>query len=100
MSTTSLNPVPSLDRYVSFIGLDCDAKAAALVAGLRAAMAARAEPDPFWVYFEAKLEGRRGPRHDALYQVHSNLNDLRALIERAAADGLVDLIEALELECC
>lgn len=91
---------PALDRYVSFIGLDCDAKAEALVAGLRAAMAGADRSDPFWDYFAAKLDGRRGPRHDALYQVHCHLNDLRELAGRWDQAALIDLIDNLEVDCC
>lgn len=99
-ATTAANPAPTLDRYVSFLGLDCDAKAAALIGGLRTAMTAPGRADPFWDYFAAKLDGRRGPRHDALYFVHCHLNDLRDLSDRWGLAHLIELIENLEVECC
>ena len=97
MSQSTMNPAP--DRYVTFIGLDCDAKAHAIVERLRACAAAGRE-DPFWTYFAGKLDGRRGPAHDELYHIHCHLNDLRDLLERWRDAELSDLLEALEVECC
>ncbi len=89
-----------LDRYVSFIGLDCDGKAERFAAALHAALADANAADPFWTYFRAKLEGDRGPSHDALYHIHCHLNDLRDLLERTGRGDLIELLEALEHECC
>jgi hypothetical protein len=97
---TAANPIAIRDRYVSFIGLDCDAKAAALVGGLCAAMTAPGRADPFWDYFAAKVDGRRGPRHDALYLIHCHLNDLRDLADRWGLAHMIELIDHLEVECC
>ena len=91
---------PALDRYLSFVGLDCDAKAAQIVADLQGAMATPGRQDPFWDYFAAKLAGERGPSHDALYHIHCHLNDLRDLLERWQEADLVALLDALETECC
>ena len=73
---------PELDRYVSFIGLDCDAKAQALIGELRSRQLGASRQDPFWDYFQAKLDGDQGPSHDVLYHIHCHLNDLRELRER------------------
>ncbi|TVQ87876.1 MAG: N(2)-fixation sustaining protein CowN [Chromatiaceae bacterium] len=94
-----ISPDPQPDRYVSFVGIACDARAQHLVDGLRAA-AATAAADPFWDYFADKLAGRRGPQHDALYHIHSHLNDLRELAARWERADLADLVEALEVDCC
>jgi hypothetical protein len=93
-----------LDRYVSFIGLDCDGKAERFVAALRESLGDGTHADPFWLYFRAKLDGERGPAHDALYHIHANLNPLRDMLDRAL-DGidhatLIELLDALEHECC
>lgn len=94
------DPETTLDRYISFIGLDCDAKAREMVRRLRLAMAGEGRRDPFWDYFQSKLDGDRGPAHDELYHVHSHLNDLRDLVERWGEEELAVLLEDLETECC
>jgi hypothetical protein len=90
---------PAADRYVTFVGLDCDGKAHTIVERLRTAANAGRE-DPFWTYFAAKLDGESGPAHDALYHIHSHLNDLRDLLQRWREPELAALLEALETECC
>jgi N(2)-fixation sustaining protein CowN len=97
---TELTPENPQDRYISFIGLDCDAKASQLVDCLRLAMGKDGRSDPFWDYFAAKLDGTKGPAHDALYHVHSHLNDLRDLLGRWGETDLDALLETLEVECC
>jgi hypothetical protein len=89
-----------LDRYVSFIGLDCDAKAQALVGTLREAMGRPGRQDRFWDYFQAKLDGSKGAVHDELYLIHCHLNDLRDLLDRWGEPDLATLLETLEVECC
>ena len=91
---------PALDRYLSFVGLDCDAKARQLVEALRQAMEGNGRQDPFWDYFSAKLRGEKGPAHDELYHLHCHLNDLRDLLERWHEGELAALLESLEVECC
>lgn len=91
---------PTSDRYLSFVGLDCDAKARALVEALREAMSKEGRSDPFWDYFQAKLNGTQGPTHDALYHLHCHLNDLRDLLDRWAEPELGELLETLEVTCC
>lgn len=89
-----------LDRYISFIGLDCDGKAERFTAAMREALETGADVDPFWAYFRAKLDGERGPAHDALYHIHANLNPVREMLLRAERPDLVELLETLEHECC
>ena len=88
------------DRYISFRDIDCDGNAERFVTALRSAMRAGERDDPFWSYFEAKLEGRNGPKHDALYHIHCNLNPLRELLERWEESELEAMLQALEVECC
>lgn len=91
---------PVTDRYVSFLGLDCDAKARQMVETLREAMTRDGRTDAFWGYFESKLNGTKGPAHDELYHIHCHLNDLRDLLERLDEPGLAEVLETLEVECC
>lgn len=88
------------DRYISFRDIDCDGNAERFVTALAIAMRADDRDDPFWSYLEAKLEGRNGPRHDALYHIHCHLNPLRELLERWDEPELKAMLEALEVECC
>jgi len=97
---SDLNEHPATDRYLSFVGLDCDAKAQELVGALRAVMGKEGRQDPFWDYFEAKLNGTKGPAHDELYHLHCHLNDLRDLLDRWDEPSLAALLETLEVECC
>lgn len=97
---TDTNSGTPLDRYVSFVGLDCDTRARQLVEGLRHTMGRSGRADPFWDYFAAKLGGTRGPARDDLYHIHSHINDLRDLLERWGEADLAILLEALEVECC
>jgi hypothetical protein len=91
---------PVTDRYLSFIGLDCDAKARRMAEALRLAMTKDGRDDRFWDYFAAKLRGETGPAHDALYHIHCHLNDLRDMLERWDEPDLAGLLETLEVECC
>lgn len=98
---TELTDHHATDRYVSFLGLDCDTKARQLVDTLRQAMTRDGRQDPFWDYFAAKLNGTQGPtHHDALYHIHCHLNDLRDLFERWDEADLAAMLESLEIECC
>lgn len=100
MVKTESNNDTTTDRYLSFVGLDCDAKARELVAALREAMGRDGRADPFWDYFQAKLNGTKGPAHDELYHLHCHLNDLRDLLDRWDEPDLAQLLETLEVECC
>jgi hypothetical protein len=88
------------DRYVSFLGLDCDQRAKRFVAELRGLMQDPNRQDPFWTYLAAKLDGQSGPAHDELYHIHCHLNDIRDLLDRLAAPELVAELDVLETECC
>ncbi|WP_295446588.1 N(2)-fixation sustaining protein CowN [uncultured Thiodictyon sp.] len=94
------NDGATTDRYRSFVGLDCDAKARELVEALREAMGRDDRADPFWDYFQAKLNGTKGPTYDELYHLHCHLNDLRDLLERWDEASLAALLEDLEVNCC
>lgn len=88
------------DRYISFLGLDCDRRAERFVAGLRDLMLDPDRADPFWTYLVAKLNGEAGPAHDELYHIHCHLNDIRDLLDRLDAPELMAELDVLETECC
>jgi len=97
---TEANPATPPDRYVSFIGLDCDAKAAQLMALIRRHIDSPERSNAFWEYFKKKAAGGSGPRPDALFLIHSNLNQIRELFETYADTEALDLLERIEEECC
>jgi N(2)-fixation sustaining protein CowN len=89
-----------LDRYVSFIGLDCDAKATRLVELIHAHIDKSKYNAPFWEYFKKKAAGSFGPRPDNLLLIHSHLNEIRELFEQIADTEGMNLLDQLEQECC
>ncbi|MDO6387193.1 MULTISPECIES: N(2)-fixation sustaining protein CowN [Uliginosibacterium] len=88
------------ERYVSFVGLDCDAKAAELMRHIRRYIDDPAHSNAFWEYFKKKAEGGSGPRPDDLFLVHSNLNQIRELFEDKADPEALALLDRIEQECC
>ncbi|MDQ7990423.1 MAG: N(2)-fixation sustaining protein CowN [Candidatus Dactylopiibacterium sp.] len=88
------------DRYVSFLGLDCNGQARRLVAMLRPYMAPDAEPNAFWQLFARKLDPQGGPRHDELFLIHAHINILRDQLEAADHLEALLLLDQIEQECC
>lgn len=88
------------DRYLSFIGLNCDQRAERFIEDLRGLMCEPDRTDPFWTYLAAKLDGEKGPAHDELYHIHCHLNDIRDLLDRLDAPELIAELDVLETECC
>ncbi|MBK1645362.1 hypothetical protein CKO25_12055 [Thiocapsa imhoffii] len=98
-----MNPQPQptdLDRYRSFLGLDCAGRAERFVKALRVFMHDADHDDPFWSYLVAKLDGESGPTHDPLYHIHCHLNDIRDLLDRLDEPQLSAELDVLETECC
>ncbi|PAT00482.1 MAG: N(2)-fixation sustaining protein CowN [Candidatus Dactylopiibacterium carminicum] len=88
------------DRYVSFIGLDCDGQARRLVGMLRPYMEDEARSNAFWQLLARKLNPVSGPRHDELFLIHAHLNILRDQLEAADDVEALLLLDKIELECC
>lgn len=97
-SDTPSAPLP--DRYVSFLGLDCDAKARRLMDYIRRHIDEPGRSNAFWDYFKKKAVGGSGPRPDELFLVHSNLNQIRELLEERGDDEALALLDRIEEECC
>ncbi|ARE41670.1 hypothetical protein RGUI_3529 [Rhodovulum sp. P5] len=88
----------SPDRYVSFVGINCDEKADRLMAMLKARME---ETDSRWVgYFTKKLEEKRRMGNDNLYFVGSQVNSLSAFFEEIEDEAAEALLWDLEQNCC
>ncbi|MBK1649589.1 N(2)-fixation sustaining protein CowN [Rhabdochromatium marinum] len=91
----------TLDRYISFAGIDCDQRAQQLVARVRQHMASLAEGSQWRDYFATKLAEAERRGHDELYFVGSQVNALRELFALFEDDEWGhELLEALEEECC
>ena len=86
------------DRYLSFLGLDCNGNADRMMAVLAANM----ETSEFrWVgYFAQKLEEKRRMGTDNLYFVGSQVNALHAFLEGQDDASGLDLLWHLEQNCC
>jgi hypothetical protein len=93
-------PCKKTDRYVSFIGLDCDAKAGRVMARIEEISAKPDAHNKFWDYFFKKRAGEIGPKSDDLFLIHSNLNQIRELFEEWGSDDDVAMLDQIEEECC
>jgi hypothetical protein len=87
-------------RYISFIGLDCDVKAAQLMAFIHHHVGDPAHSNAFWEYFKKKASGGSGPKPDDLFLIHSNLNQIRELFEQREDNEALMLLDRIETECC
>ena len=88
------------DRYVSFIGLDCDAKAREMMSHVRRYIDDPQHTNAFWEYFKKKAAGGSGPAPDDLFLIHSNLNQIRELFELHEDETALNLLDRIEQECC
>ena len=88
------------DRYISFVGLDCNGQAHRLIAMLLPYMDDPARSNGFWQLFAKKLSPTSGPRHDELFLIHAHINILRDQLEMHADTAALQLLEQIEQECC
>lgn len=88
------------DRYVSFIGLDCDAKATRLLAYVHHYIDRPEHNNAFWEYFKCKAAGLAGPQPDDLFLVHCHLNQIRELFEAQEDAEALAFLDKIEQECC
>lgn len=90
----------TIDRYVSFDGIDCDGKARRLMEVIERRMADSGAEHPFLKYFMAKRQPRSGPAPDELFLIHSNINQIREFFEQCGDQESLALLMQLEEECC
>jgi len=88
------------DRYLSFIGMECDAKAIEMMRRIRHYIDDPQHSNAFWEYFKNKAAAGSGPRPDALFLIHSNLNQIRELFEDKDDGEALRLLDNIEHECC
>ncbi|MFZ2162953.1 MAG: N(2)-fixation sustaining protein CowN [Sideroxyarcus sp.] len=90
----------TIDRYVSFDGIDCNGNASRVMAMIERNLAESEKNNPFWDYFTAKRKPRSGPPPDDLFLVHCHINQIRELFEERADAEALALLALLEEECC
>lgn len=100
MSCACGKPVAETDRYVSFVGIDCDGQALRFIDMLRPYMDDPAKSNAFWVRFAEKLNPQSGPSHDELFLIHAHINILRDQLEAADDVKALLLLDKIESECC
>jgi len=88
------------DRYLSFVGLDCDTKARNVMACIDLHLAIPERNNAFWEYFSQKRSGLKGPKPDDLFLIHSSINQVRELFETWQDEAGLQLLDQLEAECC
>jgi hypothetical protein len=88
------------DRYVTFLGLNCDGKAREIMALVDRHLAIPGRNTLFWDYFARKRSGGSGPKPDDLFLIHSNLQEVRGLFETLEDDDALELLDQLEEKCC
>lgn len=87
------------DRYVSFLGLDCDGRARQVMACVDRLLAA-GHGNAYWDYFQKKRQPASGPRPDDLLLLHTSINQVRELFETAEDAPALALLDDLEQTCC
>lgn len=96
-----MNTLPNtLDRYLSFTGMDCDTRARELLTHVQHVIAAPQTPSSWASYFAAKLAEAEHRGQDALYFVGSQINTLRELFAQLDDDAAIAQLEYLEEACC
>lgn len=88
------------DRYVSFIGIDCDGNAARVMALIEHYAATDTHASAFWDYFLAKRQPKSGPKPDDLFLIHTNINQIYDLFEAAEDEEALARLSWLEVNCC
>ncbi|MGC9420607.1 MAG: N(2)-fixation sustaining protein CowN [Rhodovulum sp.] len=88
----------TLDRYVSFQGIDCDGNADRLMDILSRQMTDAESP---WVeYFDRKLAEKQRMGADNLHFIGSQMNTLSAFFEELGDAEALKLLSHLEETCC
>lgn len=90
----------TIDRYVTFIGIDCDGNAARVMELIERYAADPVHASPFWDYFLAKRQPKSGPKPDELFLIHTNINQIYELFHAVDDDRALALLEWVEYNCC
>ena len=88
------------DRYISFLGLDCDQKARRITQYIETYAENSPDSSPLSEYFQTKLEDRISLGQDELFFACSQINTIRTLLEEHGDIEALDLLEQIEEDCC
>ena len=90
----------SADRYVSFCGIDCNKQANTLMEKLKQQIKELDPGNPWCRYFEQKFTQQAKIKHDNLFFVGSQLNNLYDFFEEIEDQEALNMLWKLEMECC
>lgn len=91
---------PTVDRYLTFKGLNCDGKAAQILERIQQCLDQSDSASPWQTYFRLKLERRQALGQDALFFVGSQITQIREFFEAYNDQEALALIERVEEDCC
>lgn len=87
----------SLERYESFLNIDCAAKCARVMEALMVHI--EAGDNPFWTYFMKKREQHHAEHLDDLRVLHSYLPTIREILDEKGDAHALALLADLEESC-
>lgn len=91
----------TVDRYISFCGIHCDAKADELMERLEKSLTSSEGTAGQWQeYFARKRAEQRKMQQDNLHFVGSQINTLAAYFEHIEDEQSLSLLWYLEEQCC
>ncbi len=93
----------AIDRYVTFMGIDGEGNSRRLLAMLIRHIDDPSKTNPFWEKFRQKLgtvDAGGGPGSDALFLVHSYINNFYELFEQYDDQEALQLLRRIEMESC
>lgn len=96
MNTATANT----DRYVTFIGINCDVNADTLIQKLEMHLSAEHGEANWHTYFRQKRAQQAKMQHDNLYFIGSQMNNLYAYFEQCEDKDALALLWQIEQECC
>jgi len=94
------------DRYVTYKNIDCEGNARQLMTLLLRHIDDPGKSNPFWEKFRAMLarigqpETNGGRCIDALFLIHTYINNLYELFEEHDDTQALELLDRIERECC
>lgn len=91
---------PTVDRYVTFQGLNCDANAEQILHRIQQHLDQADAASPWQDYFCLKLKNRQTLGQDALFFVGSQITQIREFFEQFEDAQALAWLERVEEECC
>lgn len=99
MSSKEIENNPE-DRYVSFVGIDCDANAEQLMLMLDNNIKAAKGETQWHLYFTKKREQQAQLKHDSLNFIGHQTNTLYEYFTSCNDKAALELLYKIEQQCC